>query len=123
MVSEHLSKAQAANFRKRLLAWFDVHKRDLPWRRTNDPYKIWVSEIMLQQTRVTAVLEHYVEFLRRFLTVADLANAPEADVLAVWSGLAYYRRARMLHSGARAVVRDHAGALPRKSVQLRSLPG
>jgi A/G-specific adenine glycosylase len=69
------------------------------------------------------VLEHYVEFLRRFPTIADLANAAETDVLAVWSGLGYYRRARMLHSGARAVVRDHAGALPRTSVQLRTLPG
>ena len=120
---EQLSTAKAANFRKRLLAWFDVHKRDLPWRRTNDPYKIWVSEIMLQQTRVAAVLDHYAEFLRRFPTVADLANAPEPDVLAVWSGLGYYRRARMLHSGAKAVVNDHAGMLPRTSVELRSLSG
>ena len=123
MESEHLSNAQAANFRKRLLAWFDAHKRDLPWRRTNDPYKIWVSEIMLQQTRVAAVLDHYAEFLRRFPAVADLANAPELDVVAVWSGLGYYRRARMLHSGAKAVVNDHAGILPQTSVELRSLPG
>src|SRR3954469_10192921 len=111
MVPEHLSEAQTANFRKRLLAWFDVHKRDLPWRRTNDPYRIWVSEIMLQQTRVAAVLDHYAEFLRRFPTVADLAKSPESDVLAVWSGLGYYRRARMLHRGAKAVTSDHAGIL------------
>ena len=123
MVAEHLSSAQAANFRKRLLVWFDVHKRDLPWRRTSDPYKIWVSEIMLQQTRVAAVLDHYAEFLRRFPSVQDLANAPEPDVLAVWSGLGYYRRARMLHSGARAVVSDHAGAVPGTSIELRTLPG
>jgi len=123
MVSGHLSNTQAATFRKRLLAWFDVHKRDLPWRRTSDPYRIWVSEIMLQQTRVAAVLDHYAEFLRRFPAVTDLSKAPEADVLAVWSGLGYYRRARMLHSGAKAVVNDHAGMLPRTSVELRSLPG
>lgn len=123
MVPAQLSKAQAANFRKRLLAWFDIHKRDLPWRRTNDPYKIWVSEIMLQQTRVAAVLDHYTEFLRRFPSVADLAHAPEQDVLAVWSGLGYYRRARMLHNGAKAVVSNHAGSLPHTSVELRTLPG
>ncbi len=123
MVPEHLSAAQAAKFRKQLLAWFDVYKRDLPWRRTSDPYKIWVSEIMLQQTRVAAVLDHYAEFLRRFPTLADLANASEPDVLAVWSGLGYYRRARMLHSGALAVVRDHEGVLPRSPIELRTLPG
>ena len=123
MAPEQLSTAKAVNFRKRLLAWFDVHKRDLPWRRTNDPYKIWVSEIMLQQTRVAAVLDHYAEFLRRFPTVAALAGAPEPDVLAVWSGLGYYRRARMLHSGAKAVVNDHAGVVPGTSVELRSLSG
>src|SRR3954453_2444366 len=78
---------------------------------------------MIQQTRVDAVLDHHADFLRRFPTSADLPNAPEADVLAVWSGLGYYRRARMLHNGARAVARDHAGALPRTSVQLRTLPG
>jgi A/G-specific adenine glycosylase len=123
MAPEELTTAKAANFRKRLLAWFDVHKRDLPWRRTDNPYKIWVSEIMLQQTRVAAVLEHYAEFLRRFPTIVDLANAPEPDVLAVWSGLGYYRRARMLHSGAKVVVSDHAGSLPRTSAQLSTLPG
>src|SRR5450631_4129692 len=123
MAPEQLSTAKAASFRKRLLAWFDVHKRDLPWRRTDNPYKIWVSEIMLQQTRVAAVLDHYAEFLRRFPTVVGLANAPEPDVLAVWSGLGYYRRARMLHSGAKVVVSDHAGTLPRTSVGLRKLPG
>src|SRR6478672_1974410 len=119
MAPEQLSTAKAVNFRKRLLAWFDVHKRDLPWRRTNDPYKIWVSEIMLQQTRVAAVLDHYAEFLRRFPTVAALASATEPDVLSVWSGLGYYRRALMLHSGAKAVVNDHAGVVPGTSVELR----
>ena len=123
MAPEQLSTTTGVNFRKRLLTWFDAHKRDLPWRRSSDPYKIWVSEIMLQQTRVAAVLDHYAEFLRRFPNVDALANASEPDVLAVWSGLGYYRRARMLHSGAKAVVNDHAGMLPRTSVELRSLAG
>ncbi len=87
-----------------LLAWFDTHKRDLPWRRTRDPYAIWVSEIMLQQTRVAAVLEHYRRWMERFPSVAALAEASEPEVLAAWSGLGYYRRARMLHRAAQAVV-------------------
>src|SRR6478672_8714894 len=105
MAPEQLSTAKAVNFRKRLLAWFDVHKRDLPWRRTNDPYKIWVSEIMLQQTRVAAVLEHYAHFMQRFPTVKALASARESSVLAVWSGLGYYHRARRMHRAARLIVR------------------
>ncbi len=109
--------------RRALLAWFDVHKRDLPWRRTRDPYAIWISEVMLQQTRVAAVLEHYAQWMRRFPTVAALAEAEEPEVLAVWSGLGYYRRARMLHRAARAVVAEHGGALPRTVAALRLLPG
>src|SRR5579863_5662822 len=84
-------------FQKRLLAWYDTHKRELPWRRDQDPYRVWLSEIMLQQTRVAAVLEHYRRFLERFPTVGKLAAAREPSVLAAWSGLGYYRRARMLH--------------------------
>lgn len=106
-----------------LLAWFDEHKRDLPWRRTRDPYAIWVSEIMLQQTRVAAVLEHYARWMERFASVAALAAAQESEVLAMWSGLGYYRRARMLHRAAQVVVAEHAGALPRTSAELRRLPG
>src|SRR5450432_1819910 len=115
--------ARIRNIRTKLLAWFDEHARDLPWRRTRDPYAIWVSEIMLQQTRVVAVLEHYAEFLRRFPTVTVLAAASEADVLAVWSGLGYYRRARMLHRGAQAVVTDHHAQRPRTAAELLTLPG
>src|ERR1700740_1473416 len=81
--------------RAALLAWYVAHKRDLPWRATRDPYRIWVSEIMLQQTRVAAVLEHYRRFLEAFPTVQALAAANEPEVLALWSGLGYYRRARM----------------------------
>src|SRR5215469_4299455 len=109
--------------RSRLLNWFDEHKRDLPWRMDRDPYRVWLSEIMLQQTRVAAVLEHYHRFLKKFPRVEKLAAAREATVLAVWSGLGYYRRARMLRAAAKEVVRDHGGAFPRTSDELRALPG
>jgi len=101
--------ARSEKFRAILLAWYDAHARDLPWRRTRDPYRIWLSEVMLQQTRVVAVIEHYHEFLRRFPTVEKLAAAREASVLAAWSGLGYYRRARMLHAAAKVVVRELNG--------------
>jgi A/G-specific adenine glycosylase len=110
-------------FRTNLLAWYDAHARDLPWRRTRDPYRIWLSEIMLQQTRVAAVIEHYHEFLRRFPTVEKLASAREASVLAAWSGLGYYRRARMLHAAAKLVVRGFGGKFPTTAEKLRDLPG
>ncbi len=109
--------------RRRLLRWYDQHARDLPWRRTRDPYAIWVSEIMLQQTRVAAVIEHYHEFLKRFPTVEKLASARESSVLAIWSGLGYYRRARMLHAAARKIVRDLGGKMPSTAESLRELPG
>ncbi len=112
------TKARAA-----LLLWYSEHKRDLPWRRTRDPYAIWVSEVMLQQTRVQAVLEHYARWMERFPTVEALARAEEPEVLALWSGLGYYRRARMLHRAARAVVDERGGELPRTAEGLRTLPG
>src|SRR3974390_1629930 len=93
-----------SRLRVALLTWYDRHRRDLPWRRTRDPYAIWVSEIMLQQTRVAGVVDRWLEFMARFPTVFALAAAPEEDVLALWSGLGYYRRARMLHKAAQAVV-------------------
>ena len=99
-------------FQRELLAWFDSHARDLPWRRTADPYRIWISEIMLQQTRVTAVLDYYARFLALFPTVGALASAEEPAVLAAWSGLGYYRRAKMMHQAAQVVVEEHQGALP-----------
>jgi A/G-specific adenine glycosylase len=110
-------------FRARLLRWYGLHQRTLPWRQTRDPYRIWVSEIMLQQTRVGAVLVHYREFLRRFPNVGALASARLDQVLAAWSGLGYYRRARALHQAARQIVREHDGRLPRSSGELRGLPG
>jgi A/G-specific adenine glycosylase len=116
-------------FRTHLLAWYDMHARDLPWRQPPraekpcDPYRVWLSEIMLQQTRVAAVIEHYHEFLRRFPTVQKLAAAREASVLAAWSGLGYYRRGRMLHQAAKMIVRELSGMFPKTSEQWRELPG
>src|SRR5579872_2818866 len=115
--------ASVRRFRRQMLAWYRAHRRALPWRATRDPYKIWVSEIMLQQTRVAAVLEHYKRFLRRFPAVAQLATAGEAEVLAEWSGLGYYRRARMLHRAAKIVHAEHSGHLPSSASDLRKLPG
>ncbi len=106
----------------RLLAWYDARKRDLPWRRTRDPYAIWVSEVMLQQTRVETVIPYYERFLARFPTPSALAEAPVDDVLALWSGLGYYRRARLLQRGATAVA-EGGGALPSDRESLRAVPG
>jgi A/G-specific adenine glycosylase len=110
-------------FQQALLTWFDSHARDLPWRQNSDPYRIWVSEIMLQQTRVTAVLDYYARFLALFPSVTDLARSKEPDVLAAWSGLGYYRRARMMHQAAKVVVNEHHGIFPRTAEALRKLPG
>jgi A/G-specific adenine glycosylase len=117
------ARLPAAEFRRRLGAWYRDHARDLPWRGLDDPYATWLSEIMLQQTRVAAVIERYAEFLEAFPTIEDLAAAHENEVLARWSGLGYYRRARMLHRGAQFVVRELGGRLPRTAVELRTLPG
>jgi A/G-specific adenine glycosylase len=110
-------------FRRRLMTWYRTHARDLPWRGVTDPYRTWVSEVMLQQTRVGAVVEHYHNFLRRFPTIVSLALAAEAEVLAAWSGLGYYRRARMLHKAAQFIVEERQGSLPRTAAELRTLPG
>ncbi len=109
--------------RARLLAWFRREKRQLPWRGTRDPYRIWVSEVMLQQTTVAAVSDRYESFLLRFPDVASLARAREESVLAAWSGLGYYARARNLRSAAREIVRLHGGRIPREASALSALPG
>jgi A/G-specific adenine glycosylase len=109
--------------RHALLEWYHPNKRDLPWRQTADPYAIWISEIMLQQTRVAVVIDRYTAFLQRFPTVQSLAAALEQDVLALWSGLGYYRRARMLHKAAQVIVAEHAGVMPATAMGLRDLPG
>jgi len=117
------SSAVLPQLRKMLLRWFEGNQRDLPWRRTADPYAIWVSEIMLQQTRVAAVIERYEAFMAALPTVEALAAAEEAQVLALWSGLGYYRRARMQHAAAKVVVSVHGGVMPRTAAALRGLPG
>lgn len=109
--------------REALLRWFDRAARALPWRATRDPYAIWVSEVMLQQTRVETVIPYYERFLARFPTTHALAAASEDEVLAAWSGLGYYRRARLLHAGVRDVVARYGGELPRDAEARRSLPG
>jgi A/G-specific adenine glycosylase len=115
--------SEKRRFRRRLLDWYDRNARDLPWRRDRDPYRVWVSEIMLQQTRVAAVIEHYRTFIARFPTVRALAKARESSILAAWSGLGYYRRARMLHRAAKSVLRDYAGEFPASADELRGLDG
>jgi A/G-specific adenine glycosylase len=109
--------------RRALLEWYDRERRDLPWRRTRDPYAIWVSEVMLQQTQVSRVLEYWPRFLERFPSVRSLAEAPLDDVLAIWSGLGYYRRARLFHAAAQMVVSEFGGRIPTTSSHLRRLPG
>lgn len=117
------SDANVRSFRRLLMAWYRAHARTLPWRGVVDPYRTWVSEVMLQQTRVAAVIEHYNAFLELFPTLVALALAPEEKVLAAWSGLGYYRRARMLHKAAQFVTSECNGVLPDSSVALRTLPG
>ena len=109
--------------RSALLSWFDRHRRDLPWRRTRDPYGIWVSEVMLQQTQVSRVEGYWTRFLQKFPTVRALAEAPLDDVLAAWSGLGYYSRARNLHRAAQQIAAEHGGRLPRTGEQLLALSG
>ncbi len=118
-----LSGKSLTAFRGALLRWYDQHRRDLPWRETRNPYRIWLSEIMLQQTRVSAVLDHYRIFLQRFPNVHALAAAPEDAVLAAWSGLGYYRRARNLHRCANEIDRQHGGQFPRSAEELLDLSG
>ena len=109
--------------RRSLLDFFDTRARDLPWRRTDDPYAVWVSEVMLQQTRVETVLPYYEEWLQRFPDVDALADAEADEVLKAWEGLGYYRRARFLHRAAAVVRERHAGRLPDSVDELRELPG
>lgn len=118
-----LRKSTSPRLQKALLDWYDRERRPLPWRETPDPYCVWVSEIMLQQTRVAAVLEYYRRFLARFPNVQSLANASEADVLASWSGLGYYRRARAMRAAAQKIVSEMGGEFPRTATSLSDLPG
>lgn len=116
-----LPTCEILDLRKRLLSWFAIYRRDLPWRRTRDPYAIWVSEVMLQQTRVSAVIPYYERFLARFPNFEALADGPEADLLAHWAGLGYYYRARNLQKAARQIC--SAGTFPGTYADILNLPG
>ena len=111
------------NFTQTILSWYDQGHRDLPWRRTQDPYRIWISEIMLQQTRAETVVSYYERFLARYPTVQDLASAPEEELLKAWEGLGYYSRARSLQKAAKEIVARYGGQLPADLEKLRALPG
>jgi len=118
-----LNARELATFRKQLLGWFREFQRDLPWRRTKDPYRIWLSEIMLQQTRVAAAIPYYERFLQRFPDVHALAAAPQEEVLRLWSGLGYYSRARNLQKAAQQIVGQHGGKFPARLDDALALPG
>ena len=115
--------ARVSHLQRALLDWYDHSRRDLPWRGETDSYRVWVSEIMLQQTQVTTVVPYYRAFLGHFPTLADLAAAPLDRVLKVWEGLGYYARARNLHAAARRIVAEHGGRIPVSYAGLRRLPG
>ncbi|MDO7874908.1 A/G-specific adenine glycosylase [Hymenobacter sp. ASUV-10] len=117
------SPSQPSFLATALLAWYPRHRRDLPWRHTHDPYAIWLSEVILQQTRVAQGLPYYNTFLNAYPTVADLAAAPEAEVLRYWQGLGYYSRARNMHHTAQQVVQEHAGKFPTSYAELIKLKG
>src|SRR6266705_6497142 len=117
----HSDSSHPPQLRRALLAWYDRNQRDLPWRKTRDRYQIWISEVMLQQTRVAAVILRYAAFLKRFPSVKKLASARESSVLAEWSGMGYYRRARNLHAAARVIVRE--GNFPATARDWMNLPG
>src|SRR5215204_1261601 len=114
---------QLPPLRRRLLAWFDRHARDLPWRRTRDPYRVWVSEIMLQQTQVATVIPYFERFMARFPNARALADASGDEVLHLWTGLGYYARARNLHRAAQRVRDAHGGEFPRTLEAVMALPG
>src|SRR5881394_3086382 len=118
-----LNSRELAAFRKRLLYWFRRFQRDLPWRRTKDPYRIWLSEIMLQQTRVAAAIPYYERFLQRFPDVRMLATAPQEEVLRWWAGLGYYSRARNLQKAAQEIVAKYGGEFPTRLKDALALPG
>ena len=109
--------------RTRLLRWYDRSRRELPWRATRDPYHVWISEIMLQQTQVATVVPYFERFVAEFPSIAELAAASEEQVLRAWEGLGYYRRARHLHQAAGQIVRDHQGQFPASSEEVQALPG
>lgn len=121
--TKEISDSDCSNMAGSLLEWFDKHARDLPWRRTRDPYGIWISEVMLQQTQVKTVIPYWTEWMRALPTISDLAAASEDRVLKLWEGLGYYSRARNLHKGAKIIVAQYSGIFPGVFEQVLSLPG
>ncbi|MHB8756015.1 MAG: A/G-specific adenine glycosylase [Candidatus Acidiferrales bacterium] len=119
----HIPSSQLTSLRRNLLSWYRANRRDFPWRRGRDPYRIWLAEIMLQQTRIAAVLPYYERFLERFPNVRELARARESEVLKYWAGLGYYSRARNLHRAAKQIVREHAAQFPSDVSAALALPG
>ena len=123
LTASMLTGKSLARFRTNLLVWFTEFQRDLPWRRDKNPYRVWLSEIMLQQTRVAAAIPYYERFLERFPDIKSLAEAPQEDVLRLWSGLGYYSRARNLQQAARQILAKHGGEFPTSAVEALELPG
>jgi A/G-specific adenine glycosylase len=121
--SSYFTPAQKQTLRRKLLAWYARNARELSWRRSRNPYRVWVSEIMLQQTQVATVERYFSRFVDTFPTVQSLAAADERQVLRLWEGMGYYRRARQLHAAAKKIVDEHGGLFPRTVEQLRQLPG
>ncbi|HMQ10092.1 MAG TPA: A/G-specific adenine glycosylase [Oligoflexia bacterium] len=111
------------NFQKNLMSWYKKYARDLPWRRTKNPYYIWLSEVMLQQTQVKTVIPYYEKFIQTFPTLKDLAYAPEDKLMQYWQGLGYYRRAKHLHQAAKQIIAEHNGHLPKTAQELIKLKG
>ena len=121
-----MDAAERSRFRRKLLNWFDRHQRELPWRRQDrraDPYQVWVSEIMLQQTQVATVIDYFNRFVKRFPDVVSLAAADESELLKYWEGLGYYRRGRQMHRAARLIVEEHQGCFPTTFDEVLALPG
>lgn len=123
MIDKALHKYDKFSFQTHLIRWYEMNKRDLPWRHTTNPYYIWISEIMLQQTKVDTVIDYYKKFLQSYPTIFDLAAAEEQEVLKVWEGLGYYSRARNLHAAAKEVVATYKGIVPNNPDELGSLKG
>lgn len=117
------SEEKIASFQEKLLAWYDKEKRDLPWRHSNNPYHIWVSEIMLQQTRVDTVIPYYYRFLETFPTIESLANAQEEELLKVWEGLGYYSRVRNMQKAAQQIMGEYNGKFPDTMEEIQTLKG
>src|SRR5438874_8445111 len=117
------SNKKRQELRQALLSWYNENARDLPWRHSRDPYRIWISEVMLQQTQAATVIPYYERFLKKFPTLSSLAEAEEQDVLRLWEGLGYYRRARDLHRAARLLLAEGGGTIPADAAILRDLPG